>query len=100
MFKKISPNYQMSGSTGGIVTVASKRLNVNGVEKIERLLSDPKDVFPDLPSPENFSLKAQIDAGVRLDPVNSMLLNPSSRAVASASQTLETKLNENASENE
>lgn len=93
MFKKIPPAYHMSGCSGGLVTTQIKKLDVNGITRVEKVLSDPKDVYPDLPAPENFSLKAQIESGVQLQEVNSNLLSPSSSDVQRASQQLETKLN-------
>lgn len=92
MFKKVVPKFSMSGASGGLVTVQSKEFVQDGVKRIERVLGDPKEVYPDLPSPENFSLQAQLDAGVTLNPVDCRLIPASDRAVADASVKLSESL--------
>ena len=100
MFKKISPNYRMSGASGGIATIATKQVDVDGVTKVESVLSDPAEVFPPLPSPDNFTLKAQLDAGVQLHEVPCNLINPSQRSLQSVAEKLNVEPEKPVDENE
>ena len=79
MFKKIDPNYRMasSGRDGGCLTTVIERIEKDGLSHIVKRVGSSTDLIPELPSPDNFTLQAQLDAGVRLDYVDTNLLAPS-----------------------
>lgn len=75
MFKKISPCYRDVGgsvSASGYSVIAP--LEKNGVKKF--VDSVPSQVYPELPAPEHFSLKAQSEAGITIKQVNPEILPP------------------------
>lgn len=72
MFKKTPPNYRPSSGTifsDHVVTsvVDGSTIAIHQEKSID-------EIYPTLPSPDNFSLDAQLSAGVDLQQVNSTIL--------------------------
>lgn len=76
MFKKVSLNYRMAstGSDTGCLTTVVEQKFENGMTKVVHVSGSSNDLIEDLPAPDNFTLKAQLDAGVRLDYVDTKVM--------------------------
>lgn len=76
MWKK---NFKPRLVVGSSETTCVSRVTDGKKIKFKRLRADV--AYPSAGNPENFTLKAQIDAGVELREENSMLLPPSQKEV-------------------
>lgn len=59
--------------------VGSYRKHVTDGNNIRVMSVSADDAYPELPTPDNFTLDAQLKAGVNLTEVNSVLLDESQR---------------------
>lgn len=72
-FKKIVPNVHLSVGVGGSSCV-SETVDVDGVKRVGFTFKNMEDAYPDMLPASNFSLDAQIKAGVKLTEVDSQVL--------------------------
>lgn len=74
MYKKVENNTQMFRGGVSSTSVMQTVVTDNGVRKSELVHPTLKQHYKVLPDVENFSLEAQLEAGVKLQEVNSNLL--------------------------
>lgn len=94
MFKKVSPNFRLASSgNGSYITAVTNEVVVDGLKQHDVRIGSASELFEELPPPSNFSLKAQLDAGVDLQFVDSRLLAASEintvRAISKLNQKID-----------
>lgn len=98
MFKKVSPNFRecSTGSDVGCLTSVVKTVVDGSVKKSVVVTGSSSEIVPDLPSPDNFSLQNQIEAGVRMEYVPSNILEPDTSNINEFVESKENLNNETA----
>lgn len=74
MFKKISPNVKLFGSSEPTVRHVSSICTPHGSSTVLQTVPQSQ-VYNKLPAPENFALDVQLKAGVPLNPVNPIVFH-------------------------
>ncbi len=92
MFKKVSPNYH----NYHVGSVQITRVLPSGDDRCTQVLvRDDSSLFAgDYPHPSHFDLKMQIDSGVPLKEVNSVVFNSHSELTAQDEFNIEQKITE------
>ena len=75
MWKKVERNVQMHHGSASCTTVVDTVVTDNGVSRVKTVPKRLDVQYKQLPDAENFSLEAQIKAGVKLEEVNTNLLS-------------------------
>lgn len=76
MFKKKERNVQLFHGSASSTTIVDKVVTDDGVTSVKIVSKSLKERYKELPEKENFSLEAQLKAGVKLQEVNSNVLSP------------------------
>lgn len=76
MWKKKERNVQMFHGSASSTTIVDKVVTDDGVTSVKIVSKSLKERYKELPEKENFSLEAQLKAGVKLQEVNSNVLSP------------------------
>lgn len=76
MWKKKERNVQMFHGSASATTIVDKVVTDDGVASVKTVSKSLKERYKELPEKENFSLEAQLKAGVKLQEVNSNVLSP------------------------
>lgn len=76
MWKKKERNVQMFHGSASATTIVDKVVTDDGVTSVKTVSKSLKERYKELPEKENFSLEAQLKAGVKLQVVNSNVLSP------------------------
>lgn len=73
MFKKIPPKVKLLAGCGAAATVIDK-VQDNGISRVSVSHKSFKEAFPSRLPAENFELQKQIEAGVKLEQVDTQVL--------------------------
>lgn len=76
MWKKKERNVQMFHGSASSTTIVDKVVTDDGVTSVKIVSKSLQERYKELPEKENFSLEAQLKAGVKLQEVNSNVLSP------------------------
>lgn len=88
-----------TGSDTGCLTTVVEQKFENGMTKVVHVTGSSNDLVDELPAPDNFTLKAQLDAGARLDYVNTKVLPASDGNTVDTINSLNTLIENETSEN-
>ena len=76
MWKKVPLNTQMARGFSASCQVLETSVSESGVKIVSLETKSVRDKYPELPDSSNYSLEAQLKAGVKLEDVNSKVLSP------------------------